>query len=200
MTSSGAGTPSASLESGLEQRLETLEHAVQRLTEANLWRKLLDPHVPPGRPIAVLADRAVLPFEALGRPVVGALPDPAGSAAGVARLEAQRMLGVRFVVVPEAARSAVEQDARLTEHLRAHFRVIAEDPATGAVLEASAHTLGEAEMPAPAALIESLRLADPLAPMLDWTSLGMALFLPGRTLFQPVEPDAEALPVSRSHD
>ncbi len=42
-------------------------------------------------------------------------------------------------------------------------------------------------------LIDSVS-ADGRAPMLDWTSLGMAGLLPGRTLFRPVEPDAETLP------
>ena len=38
-------------------------------------------------------------------------------------------------------------------------------------------------------------MGDRLAPILDWTSLGLArVLLPDRTLFRPVAPDAEELP------
>ena len=60
---------------------------------AGRCRELLDQHVPAGEHVAVVADPAVLPFEALGRPVVGLQPDATGSAAAVARLEAQRVQG-----------------------------------------------------------------------------------------------------------
>ena len=98
------------------------------------------PHVPAGEHVAVVADPAVLPFEALGRPVVGLQPDTAGSAAAVARLAAQRVQGVRFLLVPETGRSGIEQDALLAEYLGAHFRAIAGDPEVGVVFEASVHS------------------------------------------------------------
>src|SRR5262245_54021104 len=121
------GAPGAQTDLGLQERLEALEGAVRRLTGANDLRALLDRHVPPGESVAVVAEPATAPLEALGRPVVGVLPETAGSAAGVARLEAARMGGVRFVVVPDAARSQLEHDAHLSEHLRDRFAVIAED-------------------------------------------------------------------------
>src|SRR3954452_21780646 len=194
VTASGAGTPSASAEPGLQQRLEALEHAVQRLADANAWRKLIDRCVPAGEPVAVLADPAILPLEDLGRPFVEILPESERSAAAVARLEASRMQGIRFAVVPEAARWEVERDAHLGEHLRARFRVIAADPEAGALFEASPQPAGEIEAPALEPLIERLCPSDRFAPILDWTSLGVAQFLLGWTLFRPVDPDAGALP------
>ena len=92
-------TPDAAPDSGLDQRLEALEKTVRRLADANMSRQLLDPHVPAGEQVAVVADPVVLPFEALGRPVIGLVPETAGSAAAVARLEALRVQGVRFVLV-----------------------------------------------------------------------------------------------------
>jgi hypothetical protein len=194
MNSSPEGTPGASPEPPLEQRLEALEHALQRLTEATGWRDLLDTHVPVGERIAVLADPAILPFEALGRPVVGLLPEAGGGAAGIARLVAQSAQGVRFVLVPEVARSELQQDAHLVEHLHAHFRVVAADPSLGAVFQASPQARGDLGQSALADMIDRVCVGDRHAPILDWTSLGMSALLPGRTLFRPVEPDAEALP------
>ena len=175
----------------LEQRLERLEDAVQELTDtlramqppapipedadpSGGCRELLDRGVPAGERVAVFADPAALPFEALGRPAVGLAAATAGSAAAVARLEAQRVQGVRFLLVPEAGRPGVEQDALLVEHLVAHFRAIAEEPEVGVVFEVSAHRAVDAEPPALAVVIDGLGLGDRLAPMLDWTSLGLA--------------------------
>ncbi len=195
----------------LGERLDGLEDAVQELTDtllamqppapipeeadlAGRCRELLDRRVPPGERVAVVADPAVVPFEALGRPVVGVQPQTAGSAAAVAQLEAQRAQGVRFLLVSEAGRSGMEQDALLVEHLVAYFRAIAEEPEVGVVFEVSAHRAVDAEPQALAVLIDSLGLGDRLTPMLDWTSLGLARLLPGRTVFPPVEPEAGDLP------
>jgi hypothetical protein len=196
----------------LEQRLEGLEDAVQELTDtlramqppapileeadlAGRCRELLARHVPAGERVAVFADPAVLPFEALGRPVVSLPAEIGGSAAAVARLEAQRVQGVRFLLVPEAWRWGIEQDALLAEHLGAHFRAIAGEREVGVLFEASGHSAVDVEPPALAVVIDGLGLGDRLAPILDWTSLGLArVVLPGRTLFRPVEPDAEELP------
>ena len=108
-------------EPGLEQRLERLEDAVQGLTDA-LWamqsaaatpedadlpgrcRELLDRHVPAGERVAVVADPSDLSFVALSRPADALQPEGDGSAAAVARLEAMRALGVRFLLVPEVGR------------------------------------------------------------------------------------------------
>src|SRR5215213_9762437 len=166
------GAPSTDVD--LEQRLEALENAVQRLTGANALRLLLDQHVPAGEPVAVLAQAA-------------------GGPAGVARLEAERVQGVRFLLVPEAARSRVDEDAYLTKHLREHFRPIAEAAETGTLFEAAQQPARAAETPALWALIDSLGLEDRFAPMLDWTSRGVASFLPGCTLFRPVRPGARVL-------
>jgi hypothetical protein len=188
------GAPGAAAEPGLEQRLEALEKTVRRLTDANAWRRLLDEHVPAGERVAVLANQARVPSEALGRPVAGIVPDTEGSAAGVARLEAQRTSGARFVFVPQAARGEVEQDAHLTEHLRTRFRAMISDPEAGTLFEAAAPTTGDDETRALGSLIDSLGSGDRLTPILDWTSLAMERLLPGRPFFQPVAPGAGLLP------
>jgi hypothetical protein len=187
-------TPTRPVELDLEQRLEVLEAAVQRLADASAWRKRLDELVPAGEPVVVLAETSMLPFETLDRPVIGVLPDTNDCLAGVARLEAQRAQGVRFVLVPDAVRSRVEQDAHLSEHLREHFRVIASDPGIGALLEVSADTGDEVEIPTLEGLIDSLALRDRFAPILDWTSLELATSSTGWTFFRPIEPDAGKLP------
>src|SRR6187200_1932039 len=125
------GPSGPSRESGLQQRLEALEQAIRRLTDTNSWRRLLDGHVPAVERVAVLADPAIVSFEALGRPVVCIPPDSEGGASGVARLEAQQLEGVRFVFVPEVAREDAEQDTYLSEHLRGSFRVVGSDPEVG---------------------------------------------------------------------
>ena len=204
--------PARGGEAELEQRLEALEGAVQELTgtlaagpppapisaDADLpgpLGELLDRCLPAGERVAILVDPAVLPFQALGRPVVILPPETAGSAAAVARLAAHRMHGVRFLLVPEAGRSGIEQDALLAEYLGAEFRPVALKPEVGLVFEAAEHSAVEVEPPALAVVIDGLGLDDRLTPILDWTSLGLArVLLPGRTLFRPVESDAEELP------
>ena len=199
-------------EPGLEQRLEALEVAVQALTEAlgaaepsvpipdepdlaDSCRELLARHVPAGERVAVFANPAVLSFEALGRPAVGLAAEIGGSAAAVARLEALRAQGVRYLLVPEAWWWGVEQDALLAEHLGSHFRALGGEPEVGVVFEASVHSAVDPEPPGLAVVIDGLGLGDRLAPILDWTSLGLArVVLPGRTLFRPVDPDADELP------
>jgi hypothetical protein len=218
-------------EPALEQRLDALETAVQRLTDAlgavqpaaapaeaapaatpeavpevlpdalpaaldwpGRCRQLIDRHVPAGEPVAVVADPAVLPFEALGRPVVEVAPDPAGSAAAVAALQAQRTKGVRFLFVAAPGQWALEQDSLLTEHLRAHFRAIGAEPDVGLVFVVSLQRAADAEPPALGVVIDDLGLDDRLEPLLDWTTLELARLLPGRTVFRPVEPDARQLP------
>lgn len=187
-------TPSRPVELDLEQRVEALEASVQRLADATTWRKLVDELVPAGEPVVVLAESWILPFEALERPVINILPDTANSPAGVARLEAQRAEGVRFVLVPEAARSRVAQDALLSGHLREQFRAIASHPGVGAILEASADLEGDVEDQTLGELIDSIALRDRFAPLLDWTSLELAGSLPGWTFFRPIDPDAGKLP------
>jgi hypothetical protein len=177
----------------MQQRLEALESAVGRLTEGDVWRKLLDEHVPAGEPVAVLAEPVSLPSEALGRLVACVPTDASGSAAGVARLEARRVQGVRFVLVPAASGEAVQRDVHLAEHLRAHYRVVGLDPEVGMVFEARARTATEEEETSLGALIDRLQ-GDRFTPILDWTSLGMERALPGRPLFQPVAPGAPLLP------
>jgi hypothetical protein len=179
-------------ESALQQRLEALEQAIRRLTDTNSWRRLLDGHVPAGERVAVLADPAIVSLEALGRPVVCVPPDAEG-VAGVARLEAQQLEGVRFVFVPEVARGEVEQDTNLSEHLRASFRAVGSDPEAGSIHEAASPSARE-DTPPIGELIDSLGLGDRLTPILDWTSHGMAPSLPGHPLFRPVAPGAGLLP------
>jgi hypothetical protein len=187
------GSPERTREAGLQQRLEALEQAIRRLTDTNSWRRLLDGHVPAGERVAVLADPAIVSFEALGRPVVCIPPDAEGGASGVARLEAQQVEGVRFVFVPEVARGEAEQDTYLSEHLRASFRPVGSDPEAGNVFEAASQSAGT-ETPPLSELIDSLGLRDRLTPILDWTSHGLAQSLPGHPLFRPVAPGAGLLP------
>src|SRR4029450_1783440 len=109
-------------------------------------------------------------------------------------LEAQRAEGVRFVLVPEAARSRVAQDAHLSGHLREQFRAIASHPGAGAVPEASADVEVDVEDQTLGELLDSIALRDRFAPILDWTSLELAGSLPGWTFFRPIDPDAGKLP------
>src|SRR4029453_3451955 len=147
--------------SALQQRLEALEQAIRRLTDTNPWRRLLDSHVPAGERVAVLSDPAIVSLETLGRPVVCVPPETEGSAAGVARLEAQQLEGVRFVFVPEVARGDVEQDAYLVEYLRASFRAVGSDPEAGKVFGIAAHP-SEEETPPLGELMDSLGLGNRL--------------------------------------
>ena len=69
------------------------------------------------------------------------------------------------------------------------------------VFEMSAQRVDDSEEPALGVLIEGLDLGDRLAPMLDWTTSGLAHLIPGRTVFRPVEPDDGELPyLDRSID
>ena len=168
-------TPGAAPESELEQRLEELETVVERLSDENKLRALLDEHVPAGESVMSVA------------------PDAAGSVAGVARVEAARVQGIRFVLVPESARARLEQDSHLTEHLHEHFRALVDEPGAGAIFEASVQAVSEEETPALAAVVDRLGLEDPFVPMLDWSLLDLSRFLPGRTLFRPVRPRTRVL-------
>jgi hypothetical protein len=188
MGSDLAGKPEISPEILLEHRLAALESAVQRVT----WTRVLDLHLPSDRRVAIVTDRPVRP-EALGRPAVAVVPDPTGSVAGVARLEARRGEGMRHVFVPETVWPVLEHDAQLIEHLQVYFVPVATEPGVGTLFEPSAEPAPEIEMLPLAALIDR-RIGDQFVPMLDWTSLGMERFLPGRTLFRPVDRDDGALP------
>jgi hypothetical protein len=199
MTTLREGMPDAPMGPGLTQGPEQNGHeaperAGQQPAGAEAWQRLLDLHLPAGEPVVVLATPASGSFEAPGRPVVGLLPETGGGAAGVARLEAQRVQGIRFALVPAAARPHVAQDAHLAQHLGAHFRVLAEDPEIGTVFEWSTPASGTQEAETLGDLIESLCPRDHNARILDWTSHGMADFLPGWTLIRPVEPGVGALP------
>ena len=76
----------------------------------------------------------------------------------------------------------------------AHSRAIAVEPEIGPPLEISAYRHGGAEPPPLGVLVDDLGISDRWAPMLDWTSNGLAAQLPDRTLFRPVHPEAVKLP------
>ena len=76
----------------------------------------------------------------------------------------------------------------------AHSRAIAVEPEIGPPLEVSAYRHGGAEPPPLGVLLDDLGISDRWAPMLDWTSNGLATQLPDRTLFRPVHPEGVELP------
>ena len=186
------GTAGARSELALEQGEG--QNLAPPLAGSAAWRNLLDPHLPPGEPVIVLADPEDLPSEAVGRRLVRIRAETAGSKAGVARLEAQRAHGMRFVLIPASARWKLQVDVHLAEHLRAVFRPVAEDPEVGTVVEATAHAVPDGASAALGDVIDSLCAGDRHLPILDWTTHGMAQYLPGRTVFQPVKTDAGVLP------
>lgn len=201
-----------SMDLTLEQRLAALEAAVQALAEAlrseaaaaaaspdadadppNPIRRLLDPHVPAGERIAVVAQPGAPVLEALlGRPGVSLVPEPEGGPAAVARLEALRAQGVRFLLLSVAGREELKRDVLLAEHFAAHFRPIAEDVEVGVTMYEQSVATGRP--PALNVLVDDVGAGDRGAPLLDWTGLDMGRLLPGRTIFPPVAAPGERLP------
>jgi hypothetical protein len=196
----------------LDARVAALERAIRQHDRAepdptaeaaggDRYAELIAAHVPAGERLAVVSeasvdglavDRRVVAFPEHGRASL-----PSGrfdqSVAAIAHLEAQRVLGTRFLFVPEPERAWVEARAELVGHLRGRYEIAVDEPGVGLLVDLGAE---RSRPPARmlAEVLDGLGGGDRYAPILDWTGLDLASTFSERNVFAPLDPEPATLP------
>jgi hypothetical protein len=170
---------------------------------AGSCRELVLRHVPRDDEVLVVAKGEPALLDLYGRRAANFPQDRSGGypgfvfahdSAAIAHLEAKRLEGSRFLLIPETARWWLDHYRRFSAHLRLRYRVPADRRGAGVLVD-----LRERQQPvhgSPGALAEvmdrlSVGGAAPAA-VLDWTRVGISPYLGGR-VFAPPSP-AELLP------
>jgi hypothetical protein len=156
-------------------------------------RALVRSHVPRGDQVLVAGEADAAMLDVYGRPAV-AFPTPLDDElSDIARLEASRLLGARYLLAPRPALDWLDQRPCFADHLLGSYGVVAEGH--GLLVDVGARRPAAGEWPASVSVtIERLfpgSSADPA--ILDWTAQGLARHLPGRNVFTPPD-DSSTLP------
>jgi hypothetical protein len=111
---------------------------------------------------------------------------PAHASSAIAHLEALRLRGVRFLLVPETARWWLDHYCAFAVHLNSRYRTVADEAGTGRLIDLSARadTGAPSNEPFTRALRRISATAAPPA-VLDWTGRGLAQHLPDDNVFTP---------------
>jgi hypothetical protein len=195
----------------LEARLTGLEDAVRRLQYGDEGfaendeavrgcRDLVGEHVPAGERVAVasLRDPALIALD--DRSVVGFPLARIGSqhhdfdhdAAAIAHLEAHRVQGTGFLLLPEPARDLLQRFPGLAEHLLGRYEVVADEAGAGMLVDISTRRVAEQQEATIAEVLDRVVDGDRYAPVLDWTDLDLGSLSAGRNVFTaPPEADGE---------
>jgi hypothetical protein len=205
----------------LDTRLAAIEDAVRRLRYGDeelseiddtvrRCRELVGEHVAVGERVAVVSDGDPALLARYDRPVAAfpqgaraGSPDPDfdHGAAAIAHLEAQRVQGTRFLLLPEPARSWMQRYPEFAEHLLTRYDVVADEPGAGLLVDVGAVRAAGRGQGTLLEVLDRLVAGDRYAPVLDWTGLDLESVTGGRNLFAPsAEADGELPYLDRTID
>ena len=184
----------------IDSRLAAIEHALRLLSPGEIaasveqvarCKAMVAANVPKRARLAIaspdgmgLAAVGHRPFVSFPQRGWAGDPDrPLGHpAAAIAHLEAQRVAGFEFLLVPEPQRSWLEAHAELANHLLGRYGVV-EDPGVGLLVDLRRRMVERRD--ALADVLDDAVDGDRSVPVLDWTQLDLARLLPGRNIFAP---------------
>ena len=189
---------------GVEARLAAIESAVRRLRASDpklaeadeaLDRcgELVEAHLPAGAELGVISEAGPPTTTLRGRPV--SLLRHAEAGAGlVARLEAARVSGIGFLLIPATGRPWLTRYPELGEHLLARYRPLADDPEVGLVVDLRARDTARQQPHTLAEVLLALGRGERFLPVLDWTEADLAPLVADQHVFVPPAPTDGALP------
>jgi hypothetical protein len=206
--------------SDLDTRLLAIETALRRLShgegeldelgdELRRCTAMLEQRVPDGERVMVawrgdpamlaLTSRQVVPFP---RPT-GALSegDFEHGVSAIAHLEAQRVRGIRFLLIPERARLWLDDLTSFQEHLIGHYELVADEEGVGLLFDVGSPRSEERSSDTVVEVLDRILDGDRYAPVLDWTGFGLTSLIGDRGLFAaPPDTDGELPYLDRSID
>jgi len=154
-------------------------------------RGLVRTHVPRRERVLVAGGDAAL-LDICGRPTAPFATGGDDDLSAIARLEAARLGGGGYLLVPRPALPELDRLPGFADHLLGRYPLV--DERDGLLVDVRSRLTVASGWPAWISVtVERLvpgAAADPA--ILDWTGLGIARYLPGRNVFSP--PDGEALP------
>ena len=193
---------------GVAARFDTLEATVDDLLHAGeidgrpdgamvrACRNLVRTHVPAAEEVLIVAKDDALLLDLHGRRTAnfpqaadGHWPGfaPSHGVAAIANLEALRLRGSRFLLIPETARWWTAHYPELAEHLMTRYEVVADEPGVGLLVDLAGRPARPEGWPRGlAAVLRRLARSAGIEPsVLDWTSLDLGRHLPGGNVFVP---------------
>jgi hypothetical protein len=187
---------------GLEHSMQDLRYDVQDLTgredaeSLRACRRLVRDLVPRSEEVLVVAKGDPLWLDLYGRPTGNFPQDASGRYPGFAfndgigaigHLEAQRLRGASFLLIPEMSGWWNERFPEFATHLAGRYRVAADEPGVGMLVDLRSR--GDGGKDTPRTLPEVIsRLAGVNAcepAVLDCTGCDLATHMPGRNVFTP---------------
>ena len=199
----------ARLES-LEHRMEDVRYDVQDLTgredaeSLRACRRLVRDQVPRSEEVLVLAKGDPLWLDLYARPTANFPQDASGrypgfpfnhGIAAIAHLEAQRLRGRSFLLIPQMSAWWTERFPEFATHLAGRYRVAADEQGAGTLVDLrSRRDAGRSSRQTVPEVISHLAAVHGHEPaVLDCTGRDLAGKLPGRNVFTPPD-DGGALP------
>jgi Sulfotransferase family len=193
----------------LEDSMQDLRYEVQDLTgredaqSLRACRALVRDQVPRSEPLLVIAKGDPLWLDLYGRPTSNFPQDASGrypgfpfnhGIAAIAHLEAQRLRGARFLLIPQIASWWTERFPDFATHLAGRYRVVADEEGAGMLVDLSPpDVVAEGSPRTVQEVINHLAAVHRREPaVLDCTGHDLAAQLPGRNVFSP--PEGDALP------
>jgi Sulfotransferase family len=202
---------------GLHSRIDRLEEALCDLRyrgedladQADVaglraCRELVHAHVPQDAEVLVVTKSDPAWLDLYGRPTsnfprdsVGRYPGfpPDHSVAAIAHLEARRVDGGSFLLIPSVASWWIEEFPEFAAHLTGRYTVAADEPGAGVLVDVRARRAPAEEAPRTLSEIVDRIGADggEAAAVLDLTGQGLATYLPGRRVFSPSAEEGDVL-------
>jgi hypothetical protein len=195
---------------GLEDAVHDLRYRLEDLqgrddaSVLSACRELVREHLPRDASVLVVAKDDPALLDLYGRHAANFPQDETGrypgfpfahSTAAIAHLEAQRLRGSGFLLIPETARWWLDHFSTFAEHLGSRYEIVADPPGAGLLIDVRRRRPVDTGWPrAVSATVDQIAmLSGRQSAILDWTDLDMGSHLPGRNVFAPPGED-ERLP------
>jgi Sulfotransferase family len=166
-------------------------------------RELVRANVPHDAEVLVVTKSDPVWLDLYGRPTsnfprdsVGRYPGfpPDHSIAAIAHVEAKRVDGGSFVLLPAVASWWIEAFPEFAAHLTGRYTVVADEPGAGILVDVRARRRADDDAPRTLSeVVDRIGADGDAAAVLDLTGQGLEAYLPGSRVFSPPADDAEVL-------
>jgi hypothetical protein len=167
-------------------------------------RELVRAHVSHDAEVLVVTKSDPSWLDLYGRPTSNFPRDASGrypgfppdhSIGAIAHLEARRVDGGSFVLIPAIASWWIDEFPDFAAHLTGRYTVAADEPGAGMLVDVRTRRMPSEDAPRTLAdLVDRIRADGGGAPaVLDLTGHGLAAYLPGRRVFSPPADDPDHL-------